>query len=298
MNAQDMNMNLKPKAISQLNHFSIVIPSWNNLPLLRLCVESIRAHSAFDHQVIVHVNDGSDGTLAWVRAQGIEHTHSVENTGICVTVNQAAALARHDLILYLNDDMYCCPHWDTRLIAKVQEIGHDSFVLSGTMIEPVESSNPCVAVADFGRDAETLRADELLAGYAKLAKADWYGATWPPTLVHRRWWHAVGGYSIEFSPGMSSDNDFSMKMWAAGCRVFLGVGDSLTYHFMCKSTGRITKNNGRRQFMRKWGITSSLFDRYYLRRGEIATRIGLLEPDDTAEFRRKSRISRLKVWLA
>jgi GT2 family glycosyltransferase len=117
-------------------------------------------------------------------------------------------------------------------------------------------------------------------------------------LVHRRWWHAVGGYSSEFSPGMSSDNDFSMKMWAAGCRIFLGVGDSLVYHFMCKSTGRIVKNNGRKQFMRKWGMTSSLFDRYYLRRGEPALQTELTEPDDTAEFRRKQRLSRIKAWLA
>jgi glycosyltransferase involved in cell wall biosynthesis len=51
--------------------FSILIPSWNNLAYLRLCVESIRRHSAERHQVIVHVNDGSDGSLAWVREQGL-----------------------------------------------------------------------------------------------------------------------------------------------------------------------------------------------------------------------------------
>ena len=291
-------MNLSPQPISSLSLFSIVIPSWNNLALLKLCVESVEANSAFAHQIIVHVNDGSDGSLEWVRSKGLTYTHSAENTGICLTVNQAAALAQHDLILYLNDDMYCCPHWDTRLLAKVQQIGHDAFVLSGTMIEPVGSGNPCVSVSDFGRDADTFREEELLKKYQTLAKPDWYGSTWPPTLVHRRWWHAVGGYSSEFSPGMSSDNDFSMKMWAAGCRVFLGVGDSLVYHFMCKSTGRIVKNNGRKQFMRKWGITSSLFDRYYLRRGEVASQTNLPEPDDTPEFRRKHRISKLKAWLA
>lgn len=290
-------MNLSPQPIPALSLFSIVIPSWNNLALLKLCVQSIKANSAFAHQIIIHVNDGSDGTLEWVRSQGIAHTHSATNTGICLTVNQAAALAQHDLILYLNDDMYCCPQWDTKLLDKVQQIGHDAFVLSGTMIEPVESGNSCVAVRDFGRDVETFREQEILKNYHTLAKAHWYGATWPPTLVHRRWWHAVGGYSIEFSPGMSSDNDFSMKMWAAGCRIFLGVGDSLVYHFMCKSTGRIIKNNGRKQFMRKWGVTSSLFDHYYLRRGQIAVGDVLSEPEQTREFQRKRRLSKLKAWF-
>ena len=291
-------MKLSPQAVSSLKLFSIVIPSWNNLALLKLCVQSIRRNSAFAHQIIVHVNDGSDGSLEWVRAQGLTHTHSTQNIGICLTVNQAAALAQHDLILYLNDDMYCCPQWDVKLLEKVQLIGHDAFMLSGTMIEPVDSGNPCVSVHDFGRDADTFDQDSILKDYASLAKPDWYGATWPPTLVHRRWWHAVGGYSSEFSPGMSSDNDFSMKMWAAGCRIFLGVGDSLVYHFMCKSTGRIVKNNGRKQFMRKWGITSSLFDRYYLRRGEPALQLELTEPEDSPQFRRKLRLARIKAWLA
>jgi GT2 family glycosyltransferase len=291
-------MNLNPQPIPHLSLFSIVIPSWNNLALLKLCVDSVKANSAFAHQIIIHVNDGSDGTLDWVRSQGLTYTHSVENMGICLTVNQAATLAQHDLILYLNDDMYCCPQWDTQLLKKVQLIGHDAFMLSSTMIEPVDSGNPCVQVCDFGRDVDTFQHDEILKKYKSMAKADWYGSTWPPTLVHKRWWHAVGGYSLEFSPGMSSDNDFSMKMWAAGCRIFLGVGDSLVYHFMCKSTGRIVKNNGRKQFMRKWGITSSLFDRYYLRRGETATQMVLTEPDESPEFLRKRRFSKIKAWLA
>lgn len=291
-------MNLNPQPIPHLSLFSIVIPSWNNLALLKLCVGSVKGNSAYAHQIIIHVNDGSDGTLDWVRSQGLTHTHSAENMGICLTVNQAATLAQHDLILYLNDDMYCCPQWDTKLLEKVHQIGHDAFMLSSTMIEPVDSGNPCVSVCDFGRDADKFQQDEILKKYMSLAKADWYGSTWPPTLVHKRWWQAVGGYSLEFSPGMSSDNDFSMKMWAAGCRIFLGVGDSLVYHFMCKSTGRIVKNNGRKQFMRKWGITSSLFDRYYLRRGDAATQMALTEPEESPEFRRKRRFSEIKAWLA
>ncbi len=104
---------------------------------------------------------------------------------------------------------------------------------------------------NFGRDVETFRADQLVAGAPGLVRTDWRGATWPPTLVHRDWWHKVGGYSSELSPGMSSDNDFSMKLWDAGCRVFLGVGDSLVYHFQQKSTGKVVKNDGRRQFLNR-----------------------------------------------
>jgi len=248
--------------------FSILIPSWNNLPYLQLCVASLRRHSAREHQIIVHANDGSDGSLDWLRAEGIEHTASDANIGICHAVNLAGARARGDYVVYLNDDMVAAPGWDAALERALERVGHHGlFMLSGTMIEPAATGNTCVVNADFGRDPARFDLERFAREAPKCARADWLGATWPPTLVPRALWHQVGGYSIEFSPGMGSDNDFSMKLWQAGCRVFLGVGDSLVYHFSETSTRRIRKNDGRRQFLMKWGLAQSGFDRYYLRRG-------------------------------
>ena len=278
--------------------FSIIIPSWNNIELLKLCVRSIRENSSLAHQIIVHVNDGSDGSLEWVRTQQLDYTHSPQNVGICLAVNEAAMLAKQDYILYLNDDMYCCPGWDSALVNKMNGLATDLFMLSGTMIEPAQTNNPCVIVEDYGRSPEEFAERELLADLPSHHKPDWYGATWPPTLVHAKWWFKVGGYSSEFSPGMSSDNDFSMKLWHAGCRIFLGVGDSLVYHFQAKSTGRIKKNNGGKQFLHKWGIRQSVFDRYYLRRGTPAETITLPEPEDTLEFRWQLLRSSLKRRLS
>jgi GT2 family glycosyltransferase len=259
--------------------FSIVIPTWNNLDYLRVVVQSIRRNSSHAHQIIVHVNDGSDGTREWVMQEQLEATFSNTNLGICLAVNQAAQLAGHDYIVYLNDDMYCLPGWDIALIRRVATMRDDLFMLSGTMVEPKDSGNPCVVVADHGDTVGSFRESELLRAAQGLKRADWYGATWPPTLVHRKWWFNVGGYSTELSPGMSSDNDFSMKLWHSGCRHFIGVGDSLVYHFQCKSTGKVLKNDGRNQFLHKWGMTQSTFDRYYLRRGQKLTSDALAAPD-------------------
>lgn len=278
--------------------FSIIIPTWNNLPLLQLCVHSIRQNSTYTHQIIVHVNDGSDGTLDWVRAEGLTYTASPENIGICLAVNEAAMHATKDYILYLNDDMYCCPGWDAALSTKLKLLDTDLFMLSGTMIEPRETNNPCVVVRDYGTEAHTFDEERLLSELPTLRKPDWLGATWPPTLVSKRWWFKVGGYSSEFSPGMSSDNDFSMKLWHAGCRVFLGVGDSFVYHFQCKSTGKVNKNDGGRQFLMKWGMRQSVFDRYYLRRGQSSQGLTLPDPEDTRELRWQLLRSRIKRALS
>jgi hypothetical protein len=59
-----------------------------------------------------------------------------------------------------------------------------------------------------------------------------------------------------------------MKLWQSGVRHFKGLGDSRVYHFGSKSVGRIKKNNGRKQFIKKWKMAPSTFCKFYLRRGE------------------------------
>lgn len=282
--------------------FSILIPTWNNLPFLQLAVDTIRRHSIHAHEILVHVNDGSDGTLAWVREQGLKHTASPANVGICYAVNRLAALATQPYILYLNDDMAVLPGWDRRLLEVATMLEGRRFMLSATMIEPGGANNPCTVAADFGRDAGSFREAELIAALPGLVRSHWLGSTWPPTLLPTWMWTEVGGYSVEFSPGMSSDNDLSMKLWHAGCRTFVGLGDSFVYHFACVSTGRIVKNDGRLQFLHKWGISQRDFDRICLHRGEpVALEAALkgrsLDADDRdrlAKARLRSRFT-LKI---
>lgn len=239
--------------------FSILVPSWNNLPYLKLCVESIRRNSLFRHQLIVHVNEGSDGTLEWVRQQGLDHTFSPQNAGVCHAVNASATLATTSYIVYMNDDMYACPGWDAVLLDAIKQNGTKLFYYSGTMIEYEGGTNKAVlAPYDFGRDIASFDEPGLLAFCASGAeKKDWFGSCWPPSIVHADVWRQTGGYSPEFSPGFYSDPDFAMKLWEAGVRDFRGLGKCLVYHFKCKSTGRVRKNDGRKTFMKKWGFASS-----------------------------------------
>ncbi len=247
--------------------FSVLVPTWNNLPYLRLCVESIRRHSAFPHQVVVHVSDGSDGSLDWVRSEGIEHTWSRHNAGVSMALNLAAARARASFIVYMNDDMYACPEWDVELLRTADVLGDRPFLLSGTAIEPQPYGPHSIAPHDFGDAPERFRESELLAALPSLGRPDWSGASWPPVLVRRELWERVGGYSMEFWPGRCSDQDFAMKLWRAGVRVFRGVGSSHVYHFGRRTTSRVGGEEGRRLFARKWGLPASWFYRRVLRMG-------------------------------
>lgn len=242
--------------------FSILIPTWNNLPYLKLCVDSIRRHSTFAHEIIFHVNEGTDGTLDWVRQQGFRHTWSCGNVGVCLALNDAARLASNDWILFMNDDMVVTPGWDQAFAAALHEVGEQFAYLAAQLTEPVDTGNVQVNVADFGTGPENFDETGLLAYMASQTPSPQRdGVALQPMLISRRLWHLVGGYSIEFGPGMSSDDDFLMKLWLVGCRIFRVVGASRIYHFGCSTTSRVRRNRGGREFLLKWGVTQDAFAR-------------------------------------
>mgnify|MGYP002397949075 FL=1 len=257
---------------AQKNHeqkFSILIPSWNNIDYLKHCLKSIEVNSAYNHQIIIIINEGSDGTYSWLKSQKkYDFVYSPNNIGICYGLNACRALVTTDYILYLNDDMYVLPNWDKALLDEINEIGHKEFMLSATMIEPHYTNNKSVIVADYGDDLESFQEEKLLKKFMTFEKKDWSGSTWPPNVLHVDLWDLVGGMSVEFSPGMYSDPDFSMKLWKSGVRLFKGVANSRVYHFGSKSTGRVKKNKGKETFINKWGVNPSTFTNKYLKRGE------------------------------
>ena len=249
--------------------FSILIPTWNNLAYLKLCLKSIEKNSTYRHQILIYVNEGSDGTTDWLETQNYEYIHNKENVGVCWALNSLRTKVKTDYILYMNDDMYVCPEWDKFLWEEIQQLPDNIFFLSATLIQPRPFfCKSVIAPANFGENVETFKEQELLDKYQLLPHSDWFGSTWPPNVVHKDIWDLVGGYSIEFSPGMYSDPDFSAKLWMAGIRLFKGLSASRVYHFESVSTGRVKKNNGSQQFLSKWGITSASFIRNILRRGE------------------------------
>ena len=252
------------------NHlFSLLIPSWNNLEYLKLCIRSIRQNSAFRHQIIVLVNEGKDGSLSWIKEQNdIDYVYSPVNLGICFGLNTCRSMIHTDYLVYINDDMYLLPDWDKEFYNEIQKLQHKAFMLSATMIEPYDTQNVCGLVKNYGDNPSNFQEELLLKEFMQPEKQDWAGSTWPPVIIPVELWDLVGGMSIEFSPGMYSDPDLSMKLWQAGIRYFKGLGNSRVYHFGSKSTKRIKKNRGRNMFLRKYGITARYFVEHFLKKGE------------------------------
>ena len=251
--------------------FSILIPSYNNLSYLKLCIKSIINNSKFNHQIIVHVNEGTDGTLDYLKDSSIDFTFTNYNSGICEGINKASKLAKYQYFLYAHDDFYFCPNWDEILHKEINKIGHNNFYLSGTMMNNGQIPFDC------GNDIENFNEKKFLSEYKNFNYYDFNGSTWAPTLVHRDLWNKVGGFSEEYFPGTGSDPDFNMKLWNVGVRIFKGLNDCKVYHFgsvvLRKKINIIKRNNrygsnGAKIFLLKWGISIKFFKKFYLKSNE------------------------------
>tara|TARA_A100001011_G_C14179001_1_gene785937 strand:+ start:137 stop:973 length:837 start_codon:yes stop_codon:yes gene_type:complete len=241
--------------------FSIIIPTFNNLEYLKLCLKSLQKNSKYNHEIVLHVNEGVDGTLEYVKNEKIKFSYNKNNSGVCVAFNEAVKLSTKKYIVLAHDDMYFCPDWDTVFASELKKISKNNFFLSGTMVQNFDS----FINLNCGKNHEDFNENKLLTELPKIYYEDFQGTHWQPSLMPRSTWNKVGGFSEEFSPGLGSDPDFNMKLWKIGVRLFKGLGKCRVYHFSSVSLRKKAWNNGAKTFLKKWGISIKFFKKHYLK---------------------------------
>lgn len=252
---------------------SILIPTLNNLNYLKICINSIKKNSLLNNEIIVHVSEGADDTINFLNRNNIKYSFTEYNSGICEGLNKAKKISSKDYVLYAHDDFYFCPEWDSILKKEIDNIGHNDFYLSGTMMH--EGQIKC----NYGNNYRNFKEKEFLNNYKKHNYFDFQGSTWAPSVVHTDLWDRVGGLSEEFFPGSGSDPDFNVKLWKAGVRIFKGINDFKVYHFGSKvlrnykkkNIIKLRKGHGSKSgkiFLLKWGFSIKFFKKYYLRSNE------------------------------
>ncbi len=246
--------------------FSIIIPTFNNIEYLKLCLESIKKNSRYNHEIIIHVNEGNDGTLDFLRNKNFKFSYSQKNEGVCIAFNEAAKKSTKNYLVLAHDDMYFCPSWDIVFQKELEKINiNTDFFLSGTMVQPFQS----YINLDCGDNINNFDENKLLKELPKIKFNDFQGTHWQPSLIPLKTWNKVGGFSEEFSPGLGSDPDFNMKLWKIGVRLFKGLGDCRVYHFSSLSLRKKAWNNGAKTFLLKWGISIKFFKKFYLRSDQV-----------------------------
>ena len=265
---------------------SIIIPSFNNLDYLKLCINSLKKNSYYKNEILVHVNEGSDGTIEYLKNENIEYTYTDYNSGICEGMNKAAKKAKFEYILYAHDDFYFCPDWDRVLKNELDNIGHNNFYLSGTMVNNGQIDFDC------GKDLEDFDETKFLENFRNFNFYDFQGSTWAPHLIHKDIWNKVGGFSEEYYPGTGSDPDLNMKLWNLGIRIFKGLNDFKVYHFGSVVTRRYKNHptiktesgsRGAKIFLLKWGFSINFFKKFILKSDTKYTK-PLDEPKKNLEY--------------
>ena len=275
--------------------FSVLVPTFNNLDYLKLAIKSIKENSLYQHEVILHVNDGSDGTLDFAKNHHIKYTHSDSNIGLCSAINMASKKVTTDYILYVHDDMYLCKNWDRFLENEIKNLDNDLFYFSGTNYE----SRDIGGHLNPGNSPDRFNPEYFYKFCSIKKEKDLQGSHWAPHIISKRLWDIIGGFSEEFNPGDGSDPDFCMKLWINNVRIFKSIDNFKVFHFGSRTTRnkRIVKNNGTKKFLLKYGFNPKFFRKYYLRGGADSIYDGpLVEPEKTFIHLFELFINKIKIF--
>ncbi|AFY42995.1 glycosyl transferase family 2 [Nostoc sp. PCC 7107] len=136
--------------------FSVVIPTYNRLPILEKCLRALEmqeliASTIIKDYEIVLVDDGStDGTLEWLAAHKQEFPHvrcfEQDHAGPAAARNLGVQQALGDTIIFIDSDLvvlknFLQAHADALLQGK-EKIGSDRFFTYGAVINTSNFENP------------------------------------------------------------------------------------------------------------------------------------------------------------
>jgi glycosyltransferase involved in cell wall biosynthesis len=135
--------------------FSIIIPTYNRLPILQKCllaleVQTIDPQVVTDYEIVV-VDDGStDGTIEWLQTSTAKLPHvkiyEQAHQGASAARNLGVEKAHGDTIIFIDSDLVVTPiflqsHADA-LLQGQQALGNDKLFTYGAVINTANFEDP------------------------------------------------------------------------------------------------------------------------------------------------------------
>lgn len=258
------------EAIPQASLTSIILLAYNQLTFTKLCIESVLANTDAPFELILVDNGSTDGTGEYFRAlqtqdERVRVILNPKNQGFALGCNQGAALARGEFVLFLNNDTLVPRGWLGRLQAHFERasdlgaVGAVSNCVSGPQQLPSvpvenhpEAFSAIMAFADQVAQEKAGQGFELgrLVGFC--------------LMLRRSVLDLIGGFDSQFGIGNFEDDDFCLRIQAAGFRTWVAQ-DVYVHHFGSRTFAALgaaaysgTIEEGWRRFKVKWGLPESL----------------------------------------
>ena len=281
----------------EIPKITFVIPSRNNLDLLKLAYKSIRhldkeyeyqfqgAGSSIEqlkHEILV-LNDASiDGTQEWLDSLDDENlivytNEGHERVGIVGMFDKGIEMATTDIIFAFHADMVAGKNLDLNILKYLER--HK--VISATRVEPpLHPPGSEKIIEDLGVEPEDFHLDKWYSVDDVLLeqKDRTTNGIFAPWCMYKEDFLAVGGHDELFAPQSREDSDLFNRFLLNGYKL-IQSWDALVYHFTSRGsrynkyaggdTGKDspewqhTNSKNMRNFIRKWG-TNVQHDEYML----------------------------------
>ena len=257
------------------------ISTYNNLPYLKLAIQSVRTHSYWkEAPFIIHAENCTDGTDEWLEenADVYDLEYYIDKNdnpkGIGGGMNFCAEKVTTEYINFLHSDFYVTKNWDLELMKIHDKYEDEKLWVNSFRIEPNmfgDQDRPgthFVPKEAFGAYHDDFN-PKLLLDYAKeiadkndfeIPKGEGVSG-----LVRKSWWDTIGGNDPLFAPTSWDDYDLFLRMLNEGGK-FLMPTKSIVWHFGARGSHRLEENNNQsserqrkaeqanaQKFYNKWG---------------------------------------------
>ena len=240
---------------------SIVIPVHNNLEMTEACLDSIKAYTPEEHEVIVVDNGSTDRTQECIsRRKGIKVIRNEENLGFARAVNVGIRASSGNYVVVLNNDVLVTPGWLSNLLycaesdPVVGAVGPVTGNCSGVQKIPVSFQTP----EEMFRFAERWNRPDPEKWFETARLVAFC------LLVKREVFDRVGFFDERFGQGNFEDDDFCLRVQLAGYKLLV-AGDTYVHHIGSATFAKskvdygmlMSVNQGK--FAHKWGSRLSGF---------------------------------------
>ena len=266
------------------------ISTYNNLPYLKLVINSVRTNSFFTNApFIIHAENCDDGTDEWLEenAERYNLEYYIDKNespiGIGGGMNFCADKVKTEYIMFLHSDFYVTPNWDKALMDTYSKYPNEKLWVNSHRIEPQmfpnSQSRPGTVVVPkevFGayyHDFNSEAFNKFSKDFTEMNDFEIPKGEGVSGLIKKEHWDEIGGNDPLFAPASYDDMDLFLRMLQNGFRFILPT-TSLVWHFGARGSHRLEENNGRsserqmkaeqaniQKWISKWGSLPT-FDEY------------------------------------